>query len=492
MSTEPWLQRIALAVDTADRDGNLIALYGAIRRCNALSFRAPDKVALELYYYESNCWSAIARLKLSSKTQWSWHQPEYVNQVFCLRRILNSPTFNELSVTRQQQTRTNFANIMNTLGRPIAAINAWGEVIAEVPEFAAALGNRGFGLIYLAKHLPDIQDKIRIAELARHHLTLAISDEAIWDSGQKEEAHPIFVKHLKEVRNFLDGKKNKPRKSKFKSTDKNYYNWCEKEKLHIDPLNIFGIDNFEREDWMHLPPHTYNIRTNSLRYVNMYNQLKSDYAYARRNLYEGINYKGFDHTPVNLFDPFDDTIYGHSIEKFKSSLCDSYAIFDKIAVFINDYFNCEANIKRVNFRKVWYDKLDENKPIRAAFYGNNNWPLRGLFFLSKDLFDKDFNGIADPDGETLDRIRNQIEHRFLSVTADESTVLGDETLSYINLDALQKYALQMLVKAREALILLCLAMHTEEFQRKQNAAQHDKDSIVIQEPARPANKMSAP
>ena len=95
------------------------------------------------------------------------------------------------------------------------------------------------------------------------------------------------------------------------------------------------------------------------------------------------------------------------------------------------------------------------------FAGHRNWLLRGLYFLSKDLFDGAFEEVSEPDAAKLARMRNQIEHRFLSlqhVPHGEST----ETHWLISVDEVQGKALRLLRIAREALIYLSLAMHCEE------------------------------
>lgn len=53
--------------------------------------------------------------------------------------------------------------------------------------------------------------------------------------------------------------------------------------------------------------------------------------------------------------------------------------------------------------------------LGRAFSGRKNWPLRGLFSLSKDIFDPEFKETAAPDAQMLDDLRNAAEHRFLSL-----------------------------------------------------------------------------
>jgi hypothetical protein len=44
-----------------------------------------------------------------------------------------------------------------------------------------------------------------------------------------------------------------------------------------------------------------------------------------------------------------------------------------------------------------------------------NWPLRGLFWLSKELFDHQVKRTTGPDARELYDIHNALEHKFLQV-----------------------------------------------------------------------------
>ena len=102
------------------------------------------------------------------------------------------------------------------------------------------------------------------------------------------------------------------------------------------------------------------------------------------------------------------------------------------------------------------------------FKNRPNWPRRGLYFLSKDLFDPDFDEASEPDAGNLARLRQQIEHRFLSL---EPYPQGNptETHRWITIDELQDKTLRLLKMAREALVYLSLAMHREEKLRNEDS-----------------------
>lgn len=121
----------------------------------------------------------------------------------------------------------------------------------------------------------------------------------------------------------------------------------------------------------------------------------------------------------------------------------------------------------------------EGKPrLLDRFKAYPNWPLRGLYWLSKELFDDEIKRTTAADSRELHDIRNALEHKYLQVhegwawdlmlTLPASNGLG---LS-INSDLLEAKALRMMKIARAALIQLALAIGVEE--RNKAAAAPDR------------------
>ena len=108
--------------------------------------------------------------------------------------------------------------------------------------------------------------------------------------------------------------------------------------------------------------------------------------------------------------------------------------------------------------------------------------MRGLYFLSKDLFDRDFEEVAKQDAVKLSQLRNRAEHRFLSFQSfvtEQST----DTHQFISIDEFEGKTLRLLKMARETLIYLSLAMHREEKLREQGNS--DKRTLGIPVVSRP-------
>ena len=183
---------------------------------------------------------------------------------------------------------------------------------------------------------------------------------------------------------------------------------------------------------------------------------------------------------VLMLDSGEGQALGHYSEDLKSAFRSAYSLFDKVGLFLNDYFEIGLTPGEVNFRRVWSRKASRNTfELRPNFRDRPNWPLRGMYFLSKDLYDRDFLEVSEPDAVDLAALRNQVEHRFLSLQESDDGASSD-THRLISIAGFEGRTLRLLKMAREALIYLSLAMHREETLREE-ASQDDagtKGSLV--------------
>ncbi|WP_035998202.1 LA2681 family HEPN domain-containing protein [Paraburkholderia caribensis] len=116
--------------------------------------------------------------------------------------------------------------------------------------------------------------------------------------------------------------------------------------------------------------------------------------------------------------------------------------------------------------------------IRRQFVESENWSFRGLYWLSKDLFEPDFRDVLAPDAREFSELRNHLEHKYVKVvfvmpaSRDPETEwhdpLFDNLAHTLTLRDLQQRSLRLIRLAREALIYLSLGMHQEEQRRKSN------------------------
>jgi hypothetical protein len=207
--------------------------------------------------------------------------------------------------------------------------------------------------------------------------------------------------------------------------------------------------------------------------------MKQEFVHARFRYYQGITATRthFADRHVLLYNTFDYPTYCLAIEDVKTAFRVAYSVFDKVAYFLNDYLELGIPERRVTFRSIWYTNEDRTKGVKPECVSLRNWPLRGLFWLSKDLFEPDpgFQSAIEPDAQELNEIRNHLEHKYLKIhemwsrersSASELDRFRDRLAYSVQRQDFEAKALRILKHARAALIYLSLAVHHEERRRR--------------------------
>ena len=141
------LDDLAHAIDDASDAGDETLLRQLGEECESRLGTAEGEDRVLLRYYQSNTYSAIIAAKRHDTDHtWSWEQPDGVQNVLMLRRAISEPAFETIHPIIACQIRTNLANRLNTLGRPVAANEQWLKVLETEPRFAKALANRAKGV----------------------------------------------------------------------------------------------------------------------------------------------------------------------------------------------------------------------------------------------------------------------------------------------------------------------------------------------------------
>ena len=464
------LPELAQAIDAASDAGDVQELRRLAEICarQATAVTGPDRVLL--HYYHSNTYAALISIEGTDREYlWSWEQPDGVRNILLLRKATSDPDFSEIDPIVQCQIRTNLANRLNNLGRPIAAIEQWSSVLEIIPKFAKALANQASGIVYYARTLYDPGHAAVLLSAARSQFDDALTSDALWES---EDAHTVVQRLIEQRDRVAEYLSQVSYKEEYDlnqwslgntATERAYRRWCLKEGLFLNPLNDVYTESVAATDVLHLPDHTYRLE-DVPRFPAYFNPMKQEYISARYRLYKGLTEKNPDYImrDVLMLDSGEGQALGHYTEDLRAAFRSSYAIFDKIGLFLNDYFQIGLKARHVTFRRVWSNTgSGGSSTIRSIFRGRRNWPLRGLYFLSKDLFNPDFKELAETDAQGLADLRQQIEHRFLSFQ-DYSVYEGTETHMFLSLQEFESKALRLMRMAREALIYLSLAMHREE------------------------------
>jgi hypothetical protein len=439
----------------------------------------PEQKAL-VHYYLGNTWGYQRRLRREdSEDAWDWEQGEIEKEIIHFRIAFREGQSTILPKERLCQILTNLGNLLNHIGRFVDAVEYWDRVLALLPSFAMAVGNRGYGLSFYAQSLYDKGHASVFLKNAHAYLKKVLSQDIHDDARSKFEDRlkriesalsPEFINKDIDMQSFSLGT----------SVDEvQYRKWCLMERLFVNPLNDLGPFPIAARDVLTAPSIVMKIDEGPY-FQGHFNQMKQEFVSARYLFYDGIKSTNphFSDKEVLLYNTLDYPSYSLAVEKMKAAFRILYYLFDKIAYFLNKYLYLQIPEQKVTFRTFWYENCKKDEGLRAIFKQAKNWPLRGLFWLSKDLFEDvpGFKEAMEPDAQEINNIRNHLEHKYLKLhdemwhkyknDEDGEFQFYSDTLAFsINRSEFATKTMRLTKMVRAALIYLSLAIHAEEKRR---------------------------
>lgn len=479
LSPKAALRHLGFLIDASFDVGRPEGLRHAIAlaaQLSAAQLTAADAATLQ--YFLGNAWASLRRLVRQGDDQtWEWHQEEFAKEITHLRLALRSEGFAQLPLLRQCQILTNLGNGMSEIGRFVEAADYLGRALQLDSAFGMARGNRGIVLTRYARALYDPGHAVVLLERASEDLRAALGsphlEPGAREAFQTRDARIGEVLELNGARDPVDLETHPLGKSK---AEKEYRLWCLATRLFLNPLNDLGPHPVASRDVLTAPSITTGLNEGPSAH-GFFNQLKQEFVSARYLYHEGVTSDGphFSDRGVLLYNTLDYPAYSLAIEKVKSAFRTGYALFDKIAFFLNAYLRLGIPEVRVTFKTVWYQAEDRKRGLRPEFSKRPNWPLRGLFSLSDDLYEPTpgFREALEPDAEQPAEIRNHLEHKYLKihdmlVAQPSPDPLADSLAFSVGRQEFEAKTLRLLKMARAALIYLSLAIHVEE-RRKESA-----------------------
>ena len=392
--------------------------------------------------------------------------PELENQVTTLRMALSfivktTDTFNKCQIL------TNLGNLFSHIGRFSEAQEYFNKAIQIDNEFSMAYGNTGFALYYYARVISDPNQQFIFLQYARKHLLKALNNNGVY-----QEAKQAFRTIIDKIETIFSGEELNDYKNYSYSLgksvkEKRYRQWCIENTLFINPLNDILKSNVVAHDYLFTPTMVFRFDEKPI-FHSLYNQLKQEFVSARYLYYESITTtkQHFSDSEVTLMDTLDYCIYSFGLEKCKTAFKMAYSLFDKIAYFLNEYFKLQIKSNRINFRSIWYLDGNRIKGLRPELLNKNNWALRGLFWLSKDLSADGYSSI-EPEAKQIGTLRNYMEHKSFKIvdSFNESWTKETETFEIDRVFFYQK-TLKILKLSRAALMYLSFSIYDEETDRK--------------------------
>jgi hypothetical protein len=421
-----------------------------------------------VWYFRSNIQAALQDAR--NPRGWEWRQKNRERQILYLRRAAGHPTFIRLAPMTQASVFTNLGNSFSSFGRGLEAIELYDVALEVVPQFAMALGNRGSAAHTLLPNIPDPRHATLLAAHAYRNFKAALASNAVW---QAED--PSATEHFAKIAGLIEGKID-PEKviqanplDKYSlgrsNAEKSYRRWSLTHNLFLNPLTAIGPHAIAATDRLNLPSYMSRVG-DPLTLIAWFNQMKQEYVAARWFLYEGTQpqHKHFVDNAVFLINTLDYPALGIQVEKLRASFRIAFGLLDKVAGFINVYYELGMDPQRVDIRNVWHTKKGD---VRPEFLDKPNLALRGLYWLALDIIGDDpiDQDSISPDAAELKRLRNLLEHRCLVLREmNVSDSMG--AVETASLDDFECQAMQILRLARAALMYLTFSMRKEESKRR--------------------------
>ncbi|MGD9975434.1 MAG: LA2681 family HEPN domain-containing protein [Desulfatirhabdiaceae bacterium] len=421
------------------------------------------------HYHVSNIWGNAFKLLQKTQDQFpAWEQSEIEKQLIHNRLAVAALEADngESPETVVCSIITNLANTLFQVGRFIEAQAHWDKVISLKTDFGMAIANRGLAMLHYAHLLPDPEHALHYLIQARINLQAALKK-----TQMEPHARLIFQSHLKTLKCVLPKHVNRQLltavepDAAFQDDESDFSHWRLKNRLFLNPLNDLGCFEEGANDILFQFPFNKNPSIQPLLH-SYYQTLTREFVFSNRLFFEAVKcISGIGRDPVvpDIPDASCKNCF-HDLEKLKISFRMAYSLFDKIAFFLRKYFDFPVPEKRVNFRTVWYRSGKKSNGLHVSLMESHNWPLRGLFWLSKDLYDNrpDFRNGLESDVRELYAIRNHLEHKYLMLETDcygSENPFGSRAISASDFS---NRGLRVLKMVRAALIYLALSVYREE------------------------------
>jgi len=476
------LQLIAEEIDKYTFSNDKDSLENKLIELKKLNFKDSSLQSI-LYYFIGNILSSLRRINHIKENSniWNIEQKELFNEIYYYRKSIREEGFDNLQLEYKLYIYTNLANAFSHYGRTVNALKYYDKALSLYPSFEMALINKAECLKSYSRLSYDWSHKEIL--LKKSYDTYQIGAEVLYNILQEREDEYYSnilsntMLDIIEIEEVL-GKEFLAQEYDLNSYPlRNYKNeiayreWALKNTLFLNPMNDLGLNSIATHDPLHMPDMITEIKNGFPRYIIHFNQMKQEYISYRHLLFEGINSltkKYYDKDTHIVYD-YDYNLYDINIEKIKLAFKGFYSLFDKIAFFINDYYDLGLDKERVDFRRVWYIKND----INPKFDNFENLALRGLFLISKDLFfnnqdedSKEYIDVLEPNAKEINKIRNYLEHKFIMIklldVENFEQIKDRERYFYITEEDLINKTIYLGQLLRESLIYLSFSVHKVE------------------------------
>lgn len=465
----------AKKLDEASISGDIVLLEQILSEIEKALPDADAASQARLYYSIGTVYSDFAEAKELS------HEESLKKQLYCFRKSVDIIENGEYSKPEyapyvkgfKRILYTNYANTLSSCGRKIGAIAQYKKAIEVHPSLGMALGN--LGRVYQDYGIIDYDDGHKDYF---HHFAYSLLKDAVEckDPNTYEEAKECFVKAMSGytplyVKEFLKKDLEIPQSFYENIEERLYREWAVENGLFLNTLNDLPVAELcFAADVLQLPSMVVSIDAKPI-FHGMFNQIKQEYVYARYQYYSSLQFREEVHyadKDTHLINFADYPQYGIRIEQIKTAFKILYGLFDKIAYFLNSYFDLGIHERDVSFNHIWLTGKKRYN-YKNVLNHEENFALASLYWISRDFYDK-FEDSPNPRLKRISDVRNALEHKYVKVTngwfPERTKGEVDNLALYVTVDELSTLTLELLHIVREAVICLSLCVHVEE-QKKQ-------------------------
>jgi hypothetical protein len=469
-------------------EGDIIKIYEIIKALKETLTQTSSIISkIHICYSIGTAFGDIQQLDYEHFTE-----DKIIQQLHFFRKAIDF--CEDISITNEQQPYvngikvnlyTNYANVLSNIGRVSMAINYYRLALAMLPQYGMAEGNLGIAYICYGNIEFDKWRKQVFHHTGYSYLKSALSHKVNLYSG----ADQYFLEYIEcFTQEYIDNVLEKGvgfNEVHFDDESEcDYRNWVLEQRLFLNSLNDLPyIENDFAYDAIHLPS-IVRKTSEGLDYktFGMFNQLKQEYISARFLVYEASQSSMDMHfADKNTFvvDTLDYTIYSIRVEKLKLAFRSLYSLFDKIAYFINDYYDIGLPLKQIDFRRLW-----SNPKSKGSLLTKSNRMLNALYWISKEFFSEDTDDFASikPTAKKIYEIRQELEHKYLKITEyPMKDAYRDSLAYYVTYQEFEHETKELLHLVREAIIYLSLSVYVNEEEKRKQSPNDVLGQIALHE-----------
>lgn len=368
----------------------------------------------------------------------------------------------------KSEALTNLGNLYDKTGRFFDALECYEESLKYNPNHGMTNCNKG---MVLKKYALMMNNDLSLLYDAYLCFEKTLNDENITpiakDSANREinKIKKYFDIESLKKEHKLNIKEDYKYDTEF---EKFYHEFCMKNRLYINICDYCQKCDRSYGDVECIKKMTVkiNVRFENDPYLilsSYLNQIKIDFASSRLYLILSQfpkNNLNFIHENITMIETYSYELNNINIQLLKDSFNNFYNILDKIAFFINEYFELGEKESNIYFKKIWYSKFNpksSKKSIIREKLNINNPYLSALIDISEDL--------NWGNKKILKDIRNKITHKYLNIKLYNL----DENKSSISPEELLKNTINLAKMVRNAIIYMLCLIEYEENKNKKDA-----------------------